>query len=328
MPISGPSLPNSISHSSVSYINLNEAKVHTSQLGVLTPYHLNTGIKQYQVSVNGYNDPIMELDTANLFLGTLIDTSGVYDSDVVGENGSPTIALPLRLRRIHFWGTPGVPHVPVEGVDTEGNLGGLAEYYTYVLCGEPVRLNPAPFPDSPDEPGGDITGRVFLSPEGASERIPYVDIQSDEDEETNGEVTSWNSTYDVEGNHSLRTIIGGIPGKTGYIIRDVKIIQSGCYSYLSVLTGVGYILDGNTSYTNTIINYSTGEINYAITGLNHNIFRIADELDEFSNCIIASSGDCAEDPCAYINAFANTVIGCANDIDMTGLLNIELCLYD
>lgn len=227
-------------------------------LGCLTPYWTTTGIKQFRVKVDGYNeDQLLDLDTANLFLGTLESGKGgpayPYQDASIGGLGSIPSSLPLKFRRIHF-------------IASEGKTGVSEEYYTYVLSANPVRVNSA-------------TGTETST--------------SDETEELYGTPKVWGSNYEEGGAYERRVVIGAGLGATGSVITHCKIYDDGCKTHLEVITGVGYVLSTGEKVRYPI-SYNTGAlfniINETITYVDTKILNIVDTLMSLSECACELTG--------------------------------------
>lgn len=290
-----PSLPASIKYSSDSFNDLRDAaKVGAKGLGALTPYFNLDGIKHFNVSVNGYdNEKILDLDTAKLFLGTLLDPgSGTSDGTYPyageeGEMGGPTLAWPLRFQRVHFYASQGRPEDPLSDV---------SEYYTYFLCGQPVRVNGITESDS------DISS-------------------SDEDEEANGVQKSWNSSFDSEGVYDQRMIIGNL-GKTGEVVTDVRLTSGDCFVDLVVTKGIAFLLRTGGSSETYRVGYTPNTISSAMQTLCNSISDIGDAFDSMNQCMseTPSSGCTPENVCEYIGNIVDCLTGLSIDINCDSIL--------
>lgn len=251
-------LPASLQYSQLEFSSLSQAESFgMTGVNCLTPYISKTGIKQYIVQVDGYGgDSFLDLDTANLFLGTTTGSDATnypYKSETAGEVGSVPLALPLKFSRIHF-------------LANQGKTGITEEYYTYVLSGPPIKVNPA-------------TG---------------VDVcLSDSDEELYGIARKWGSTYEEPTSlYPQRVVIGGgSSGPTGYIVTGVEIIESGCQVFARTKRGIGYVL-GDGDIIDQAITYRSGELQCLI---NNMVYFIDDRIEQFSENIIQPMLDCACD---------------------------------
>lgn len=322
-------LPSSVNFSQVLYESIDSAKESKMEgLGCLTPYWVHNGIKHFAVKVDGYdtsseggedsgyewysetegddeagsdNKSILNLDTANLFLGTIhsaTESAKPYQSTVIGSLGSLTKALPVRFRRIHFIASQG--------------SGDPEEYYTYVLAANPVKVNNA-----------------FDSDECSSEA----------QEEVYGNKRVWGSDYEPAGGHGDRVIIGG--KSFGNVITSCSILESGCKVLLQVTSGVAYLYSSGYLIEEGIrdadffaptyypITFNTGELKYV---LEQTVLYIDEKIDNISDVLVALQ-ECACD--GGTGASGSSAGECLCNMDLNALtgddgtgLPPEFCTLD
>lgn len=288
MSIDVPVLPESIKYSSDSFHDLREAEaVGRKGNGAMTPYFNMDNLKHFSVKVDGYDgDVILDLDTSKLFLGTLLDPSSGTDGGTYpyagdkGEIGGPTLAWPLRFHRVHFYGT-------------EGGINNPAEYYTYFLCGQPVKVNNAD---------------------------PYnATCESDNDEEELGVKKSWNSSFDADGNYSSRTIIGG--GRTGHVITEISIISGNsenCNDRLVVNKGIAFLLSTGGEYETHNIGYSNYTIQNTVSAICESLNSIDDSFNTLNSCIGGGLGVSGCDT-GNVCGFIDTIVDCLASLSIASI---------
>ncbi len=263
-----PQLPKTIEFSDLSYSGLSDAEsAGMKGFAALTPYFNLNNLKHYQVIVNGYNETFLTLDTSHLFYGCengQTELAYPLKTQSYGSAGGPVKAIPLSLRRIHFVAGQG------KNRSSQPN-----EYYTYVLCGPPVLVNPAsPFEDS---------------------------VKSYANEEINGAVSEWGETSDP---YASRLVIGG--GYVGPVITDLQTFESGCLTYLKWKTGLGYLHQESTGFTISPLTYNSGSIKEAFCALVEQDDIFKDYLLEIINCACSSTGlSGVQEPDTFMSCLCN-----------------------
>lgn len=292
--------PHTIHHSSVSIPSKEDARdIMGSGVPCLTPYVVIDGIKQFSVDVKGYGeDEFLYMDTATLFNGNIDGQNSNLpyaedpDDGEEGKLGGPSISLPLAFRRIHFLAYKGTDNLFESDYNPSSSSASDAykmhEYYTYVLCSKPIRLNSV---ESIANDNGNI-------------------ITEDLHEEKFGKKEKWGSTYEDGGLYEERVIMGGILSATGRVVRGISFSEgtegdsegeSGKYLVMNITYGVGY--KAGPDYDETIsfpIGFTTGEILNMSGVLRTGVERLCANLDDvifqLNECCTTDSGSSSGTP--------------------------------